>query len=323
MKRIFVYEYLSGGAVEGADSPGFELLAMGQAMRDAVTADLLALEDYEVTVATCGAAGPVPEGARASTPNAGESAFDFVVRQADAHHLVWAIAPETDGVLAQLQRSIDPARWIGCDAAAIKLATGKRATLLTLAAAGIATPLAFEHDPKITRWVVKPDDGAGAMSTRLHNSLEAALEDWSQRSRSEGPMSIEPWVEGQPLSLSMLCGGAQGAAHTELLSVNRQQLNIDERGALSYRGVEVNALPLGGRHGTALSALAARVANAAAGLRGYVGVDLVWHARRGPVVIEVNPRVTCSYIGLSRALRRNVAAEVIRIHQRGLLDGAR
>ena len=69
--------------------------------------------------------------------------------------------------------------------------------------AGIATPLAFEHDPKITRWIVKPDDGAGATSTRLHGSLEAALEDWSQRSRSDGPMAIEPWVEGQAMSLSM------------------------------------------------------------------------------------------------------------------------
>jgi predicted ATP-grasp superfamily ATP-dependent carboligase len=296
---------------------------MGQSMRDAVTADLLALDDYEVTVATCSAAAAVPEGARAIMPNEGESAFDFVARQADAHHLLWAVAPETDGVLARLQRSIDPARWIGCDEIAIKLATGKRATLLTLAAAGIATPLAFEHDPKITRWVVKPDDGAGAMSTRLHNSLEDALEDWSQRSRSMGPMSIEPWVEGQALSMSMLCGGAQPEAPAELLSINRQQLRIDDEGQLSYRGVEINALPLSGRQGITLKALAERVCSSIPGLRGYVGVDLVWHARRGPIVIEVNPRVTCSYVGLSQSLKRNIAAEVIANHQRGLIDGNR
>jgi tyramine---L-glutamate ligase len=33
---------------------------------------------------------------------------------------------------------------------------------------------------------------------------------------------------------------------------------------------------------------------------------------RGPVVIEVNPRVTCAYIGLSAALGRNLAAELLR-----------
>jgi predicted ATP-grasp superfamily ATP-dependent carboligase len=32
------------------------------------------------------------------------------------------------------------------------------------------------------------------------------------------------------------------------------------------------------------------------------------------VVIEVNPRVTCAYVGLSQRLGRNVAAEVLRSH---------
>ena len=42
MKRIFVYEYLSGGGpVAGTDAHRSELLAMGRAMRDAITADLL------------------------------------------------------------------------------------------------------------------------------------------------------------------------------------------------------------------------------------------------------------------------------------------
>ena len=47
------------------------------------------------------------------------------------------------------------------------------------------------------------------------------------------------------------------------------------------------------------------------GLRGFVGIDLVWHEERGPVVIEVNPRVTCAYVGLSAALGRNLAAELL------------
>ena len=68
--------------------------------------------------------------------------------------------------------------------------------------------------------------------------------------------------------------------------------------------------------GRTLAALAERIGHAIAGLRGYVGVDLVWHARRGPVVIEVNPRVTCAYVGLSRALGRNLAADAIELHRR-------
>ncbi len=42
------------------------------------------------------------------------------------------------------------------------------------------------------------------------------------------------------------------------------------------------------------------------GLRGYVGVDLVL-AEDKPFVIDVNPRLTTSYVGLSGAAGFNVA----------------
>jgi predicted ATP-grasp superfamily ATP-dependent carboligase len=37
----------------------------------------------------------------------------------------------------------------------------------------------------------------------------------------------------------------------------------------------------------------------------------VWHATRGPVLIEVNPRVTSAYVDLSATLGCNVAAGVL------------
>ena len=67
-----------------------------------------------------------------------------------------------------------------------------------------------------------------------------------------------------------------------------------------------------------LHTLALDVKRALPGLRGFVGIDLVWHAERGPVVIEVNPRVTSAYVGLSAALGRNLAEEILLLH--GLPD---
>jgi tyramine---L-glutamate ligase len=308
MTRIFVYEYLSGGGEQGGASNG-ELFAAGLAMRDAITADLLALNDCDVSVSACEQAASVPASTRAVMPRAGESAFDFVAREADAHRHVWVVAPETDGVLAQLQRCVDPGRWLGCDGASIRLASAKRATALRLAEAGIATPLAFEHAPEVARWVVKPDDGAGALTTRLHASQEAALADWSQRSFAGSPMAIEPWVEGQAMSLSLLCG----AGPAQLLSINRQRLAIDAGGWLAFEGVEVNVMPLAAPRARSLAALARAIDRAVPGLRGFVGIDLVWHERCGPVVIEINPRVTSAYVGLSRALGRNLAADVMAV----------
>ena len=69
-----------------------------------------------------------------------------------------------------------------------------------------------------------------------------------------------------------------------------------------------------------LAALAAHVAAALPGLRGFVGIDVVWHAQRGPVLIEVNPRLTCAFVGLSQRLGRCLAAEVLAMQKLERVD---
>jgi predicted ATP-grasp superfamily ATP-dependent carboligase len=115
----------------------------------------------------------------------------------------------------------------------------------------------------------------------------------------------------------MLC-----KAHgVEMLSVNRQRIAISAEGALSFEGVDVNAIAVDSHRGRVLSRLITQVVGSVPGLRGFVGIDLVWHPRCGPVVIEVNPRVTCAYVGLSASLGRNLAAELLADHAAGRLHG--
>jgi predicted ATP-grasp superfamily ATP-dependent carboligase len=312
--RVFVYEYLSGGGwtEHGDDAAADELLPLGLSMRDAMVADLMRVRDCSVSAATCVPVNTLPARAAPLRPLPGESAFAFVARQSVLHDLVWLVAPETDGLLARFQRTVGDARWLGCSAEAIELASGKRATLAHLAAHGVTTPLAFEHAPGIERWVVKPDDGAGGVATRVHDRHAAALEDQSQRASAGAAVTLEPWVEGEALSLSLLCT-RQSA---EMLSINRQRIAIDAQGRLSFEGVTVDALGRNDPRAEPLADLAAQVARAMPGLQGFAGIDLVWHPQRGPVVIEVNPRVTCAYVGLSAALGRNLAAELVasRLH---------
>ena len=319
MMRAFVYEHFSGGDAAGAAG---DLIAAGREMRDAVARDLLLASDCGVSVAAGRHAPQVPVGSTALHAGVGETATEFVARQSRLHDRTWVIAPETGGVLAQLQRVVDADRWLGCDAASIALAASKRATLARAAEHGVTTPLAFVDSPATRRWVVKPDDGAGALATRVHDTRAAALEDaGARRSRGEAAV-LEAWVAGEPLSLSLVCG----AGDAELLCVNRQQLAIDALGVLTFVGVQVDALP----HDDASRADDARIATlrawarvlarAVPGLRGYVGVDLVWHAQRGPVLIEINPRVTMACVGLSAALGRNFASAVLAAHQREFAD---
>jgi len=317
MTRVFVFEYLTGGGSIDGDTDGCagdELMPVGRAMRDALVADLLRMEDCRLSVAVCERAPLAAGAALAVRARANEPVLDFVTRQAARHDLTWVVAPETGGLLAQFHDAVGAERWVGCDRAAIELASSKGATLRRLCDAGLPTPLGIARGVQPSRWVVKPDDGAGCMATRVHASHTAAQED--ARSRTDGPITIEPWVDGEPLSISLLCGDAG----TELLSVNRQRIGLAGDGQLSFDGVDVNVIAPASERGAALRALAARVANAIPGLRGFVGIDLVWHPTRGPVVIEINPRLTCAYEGLSAALGRNLAAELLLAHSRELHD---
>ena len=103
------------------------------------------------------------------------------------------------------------------------------------------------------------------------------------------------------MSLCVLASSGQ----VDVLSVNRQQLRLRD-GAVELEAIDVNCEPV-----TApLTALAQRVADTIAGLHGYFGIDFVRTAA-GPVVIEVNPRLTSSYAGLKPALGLNVAQRVL------------
>ncbi|WP_428414860.1 ATP-grasp domain-containing protein [Methylibium sp.] len=311
-QTLFVYEYLSGGGLDAApgsvDAAGRgELLAAGLAMRAALLGELAG---PGVRCACGDGVEPLP-GAPGGTlrPRPGDTPLAFVRRESLSHDRVWVIAPESDGLLLQLAEAVDPARWIGSDRAAIRLCSGKRATLAHLAARGLATPLAFDAGAR--QWVVKPGDGAGTLDTRRHAQRAAAQADLQQRRARGASATLEPWVDGEPLSLSLLC--RDGAA--ELLSINRQRIAIADDGRLRDDGVAINELALDDARAPALARIAQAVARAIPGLRGFAGIDLVWHPQRGPVVIEVNPRLTCAFVGLSAALGRPLAAEILALHE--------
>jgi tyramine---L-glutamate ligase len=129
---------------------------------------------------------------------------------------------------------------------------------------------------------------------------------------------MEAWEEGESLSLSLLCGSGEA----DLLSINRQRIDTDADGCVHYRGVAIDAVDRASACGRAMNDLARRIVRAIPGLAGFVGIDVVLHPQRGPIVIEVNPRVTCSYVGLSAALARNVAGDVLERHEQAPLRQA-
>jgi len=326
-EKVLVYECISGGGLAGSGGgdapPDAGLLAQGVAMRDALAADLLRLDDVAVT---CVASRQAPlsaalAGVRRIDADARPApAADFLAREALLHDRVWVIAPESDDLLATLAVAVGPERWVGCTPPAIRLAASKTATCRRLAAAGIAVPAAWspgEPEPAGgTHWIVKPDDGAGSVDAHLHADFAQARDDLLARLARGVASTLEEWIDGTPLSLSLLCRDGRA----ELLSINRQRIVARAGAPVVYEGVDIRSTPVDGPLGRLLAGVAQRIAAAVPGLAGYVGVDLVWRGpaapgapddRRGPIVIEINPRVTCAYVGLSAALGRNLAGEIL------------
>jgi len=293
--RIFVYEHITGGGM--LDDPQIAALAPeGEMMLRTLVDDLTAIPGVEVTVLRdARLAGDLPASIHmVLTAETFWPAFRRAAGEADA---VWPIAPEQDGILARITREVlnSDRMLLGCRPDAVDIAASKRATAEVLGRAGIPViPVyADEEDvpPEVNEIVVKPDDGAGCQGTRLFRS-RAELRKWLQ-AHPDPKRILQPFVRGEARSLSMLCCDG----HARLLACNRQKVEIAD-GAFRFDGVSVNAIP--DREGRYVE-LAARVARVLPGLWGYCGVDFIETAD-GPVVVEVNPRLTTSYAGLRRAI---------------------
>jgi predicted ATP-grasp superfamily ATP-dependent carboligase len=340
--RIFAYEHITGGGCAGAPLPG-GLLYQATAMLRALAADLNAIAalpsrrphargaahrtvsaDIVVTGLFDGRIAPlIPDHARVHAVDEWRIQFDERVRGSDA---VWLIAPETDRILEKLSDRVLSAgtSLLGSRPHAVRVAASKRSTARVLHAAGIPVLPAMRLEElcgsEAAAWIAKPDDGCGCEDTRLFDRMQAAA-GWVSLQRDPTRFVLQPYVDGEPLSLSVLAR----AGEAWLLSVNRQRIERcagpSPRGRpgggwgqphrtgrpLAFRGCLVNALPDSDGQ---FQRLAQRVVEAIPGLWGYLGIDLI-ATPTGAVVVEVNPRLTTSYVGLSAALHTNVAGLVL------------
>ena len=272
-------------------------------MRDALCRELAQLD-----IAVVAAASPLAAASSwlaAIHPRPAESATDFLGRVANTFAAVWLVAPESAGIATALTRQLErcDATVLGCRSDAVALASSKSRCLARLAAVGITTvptwPLTRAPLTEHALWVVKPDVGCGCQDMRRLSATDAAHLD------VDGAIA-QPWLDGLTMSLSLLV--ADGCC--ELLSINRQHIDIAASGALALAGISrCPALDpmLVGR----LRLLARRIADAIPGLAGYVGVDFVLMPDGEAVVLEVNPRLTSAFVGLSDFLDRSVAGDIM------------
>lgn len=307
--RILVYEFVTGGGLAGKLVPR-SLLAEGLAMRTALLEDLAALKGHTIVASTDARfVRRAPRGVEMVTIDSGSTrTIDELIAASDA---VWLVAPESNRCLERLAGRIERRgkTLLGPRAAAVRLAADKAGLPERLRRIGIRHPETIPIGPRTNieaaahrlgyPLIVKPATGASCRGVRLirdRRGLSHAL-DTARRTEDRGPLLMQAYVRGRAASVSLMSDGNRAVP----LAVNAQR--IAASAGFRYCG---GWTPLEHRLSTAAADAALRTCTAIPGLRGYVGVDLVL-TDEGPVVIEVNPRVTTSYVGVRAAIDENLA----------------
>ncbi|TKJ27031.1 MAG: hypothetical protein CEE41_00855 [Hadesarchaea archaeon B3_Hades] len=144
--------------------------------------------------------------------------------------------------------------------------------------------------------LIKPADGVGCEGIKFAAGPYNA-----------GKVIFQEFVEGEHASCCLLMKEGKGV----VLSVNKQEIVI-KRGQFEYAG---SAIPFEHPLEKECAGIALRAAEGL-GLHGYCGVDLV--VGEASYFIELNPRVTTSFVALAQVLQANLGKVAVDV----LVDGA-
>jgi predicted ATP-grasp superfamily ATP-dependent carboligase len=317
--KLLVLEYTAGGGYVGAAIPS-SVLSEGYGMLRALISDLKAA-GHEVTTFLDFRLARFDPPIRAnaihvSGPGQLEGALISLSRSVDA---VYLIAPESDGTLGRLVEIVKRSGGLSlnCSACAIAMASDKSKMYTALGQSRLPIPQYITINPGRIKQkihdaiaqlglpvIFKPTHGAGCGGLSLVTKRAEVPLAVDRARASSSSFIVQKFMTGIAASVSVICAGERATP----LSLNRQLLRlVSPESESGYLG---GLVPL--RHPMEHEALSIgrRAVESIEGLRGYVGVDMVLTSH-GPVIIEVNPRLTTSYIGIGCVLNLNLAQALV------------
>lgn len=302
--KILVFEYITGGGFNRQALPDF-LAGEGSLMLNALLDNLVRFNNLDITVMlderlndSVGKTGinTVIIGPEHDT----NEEFARLVQQCD---LVWPIAPEFDGILQNLCQRVESSGKIllTSPAIAVAIAGNKFRTyeLLNRHHIAVVPTRMFDDDYCLGEWMVKPVDGVGCADSHVISSRQ----DFDRMAARKGEYIIQPHLQGATTSLSCLFKQGRGW----LVCVNLQRFELTNR-QYHLTDIVINHHPDPGRY----QQLVDQIAQALPELWGYVGIDLIETATQ-TWVLEINPRLTTSFVGIYDALGINVAEAVMQL----------
>ncbi|MCI0380637.1 MAG: ATP-grasp domain-containing protein [Gemmataceae bacterium] len=297
--KLLLYEMVSAGDLPNAPAA---LVTEGAAMLSALAEDFAEVPDLEVFTI------PMTSDQRS------RSRLDDGVAQADA---VLLIAPEWNNLLFDCARLAENAgkQLLSPSSEAVRLTADKLALFGHWQTLGVPTPAIIASFratlplPESFPMVCKPRFGAGAQATTLiekdqdyRRRVERVAAEWPGQE-----FLLQEYAPGRAASISFLVGPRQTLA----LPAGWQHQSND--GRFRYWG---GSMPLAPALALRAQRLGLRALEGIVGLRGFVGVDLVLGRAkdgRDDRAIEINPRLTTSYLGLRKLAKGNLAEALLRV----------
>lgn len=305
--RVFAAEFVCGGGFCQRDLTEVPkaLRREGGAMLRALAQDLTELGDVVVPL-DARLNVRLPRSVRRAMIDSSQPLWPQWIEAARDCDAAIVVAPEQNGTLAQAVSmlragGVDPLMSSGDF---LRVASDKWETARRFATQRVPHPATFiadtirDADPAAARrWIVKPRDGCGTERITVYDSFSSAA-----AALDPGGI-LQTWSPGLPVSVGLIVAGGQ---MTVLPAVAQ---SIDSR-SCSYAGGE-GPLPADlQRRVTSLAscALAAMPPTA----KGFVGLDLILGDKPAEdCVIEINPRLTTSYVGLRHMVEDNLAARIL------------
>lgn len=320
--NLLIYEHISGGGYTNKKIPA-SILSEGYGMLRSIISDFKAAGHQVTTLfdSRLISFNPNIKADKIVSISSSEELDEKFRKLSVAADAVYVIAPESGQVLEKLVENIESSggTYLNCQIDAIKRVSNKMTTYEALERRGVKVPETLmlnthEKTGNIKRLtkdlgyplVFKPLDGVSCSGLSLVNDegdIGAALKKVARESL-RNHFIVQKLIKGKGASVCVVSSGEKALA----VSLNKQLVTLaPPDGESKFHG---GVVPFD--HGLEEEALTAaqRVVKSIGGLKGYVGVDMVL-AKEGPVVIEVNPRLTTSYIGLRKVAIFNIAQAII------------
>lgn len=320
--KLLIYEHVSaGGFDDKIISPS--VLSEGFGMLRTSVADAKSAGHTVTTIVHERIAefNPLPEADKTISVRSLSDAEKVLHGVAENCDATCIIAPETDRKLERIVKRMEQIHVLSLNstANAIEQASNKARLQQHASGRGLATPKTITFNCRDSLKdvaeivsekigfpaVFKPIESAGCEATSVVNGEEevaAAITKLSYR----GSMSfmVQQLIHGTAVSVTLISNGSEA----QPIALNEQDIIL--RGPEEESSYNGGATPLNHASKTTAFDAAKELVESIRGLHGYIGVDLVL-TRDEPVIIEVNPRLTTSYVGIRKTLTLNLMQATI------------